>query len=270
MRYRADDFANTVLNDFVRRRATRDSVQLSHRSVLASAGSTEHGAMGHPVSQHLAVGQRSTLPMTAVFLDLSDFTRRSFWDEQDDVVDLAHAVLSGFVQTVRRFGGHPLGLRGDGLFAGFGGDPGFGSMLALGACAFALDAVETGVNPWLESQGIERVQARAGVDAGLITFVRTGTTSQSEVNPLGFAANFAAKCEKVANAWEVVVGEGAVKDFGDQTSFTRHERSPKTFQRHGQRKSYDFYQFDWRRVLPDLTDIPEQLAGITASEIRKG
>lgn len=36
------------------------------------------------------------------------------------MVDLAHAVLTGFIEVVLAFGGYPLGLRGDGLFTGFG------------------------------------------------------------------------------------------------------------------------------------------------------
>lgn len=141
-------------------------------------------------------------PLTVGFLDLTNFTRRTFWDDQDDVVDLAHAVLSGFIEVVDRHGGFPLGLRGDGLFIGFGGPPPLASAMALAACAFALDAVQTEVNPWLAERGLEHIQARAGLDAGLITFIRTGSPSHSEVNPLGFAANFAAKCEKTANSWE--------------------------------------------------------------------
>jgi adenylate cyclase len=87
--------------------------------------------------------------------------------------------------------------------------------VALDACAFALDAVEREVNPRLETRGIAPVQARAGLDYGRITFVRSGCREHSEINPLGFAANFAAKCEKTANLWEIVVGEGLAEVLPD-------------------------------------------------------
>jgi hypothetical protein len=38
-------------------------------------------------------------------------------------------------------------------------------------------------------------------------YVRIGSPEGSEVNVLGFAANFAAKCERAAHAWEAVQPE---------------------------------------------------------------
>src|SRR3989337_16659 len=120
---------------------------------MASALGTK--ALGHPDYEVLDIGDRRTATMVAVFLDLTNFTGRTFWDDENEVVDLAHAVLSGFVEVVTRFGGHPLGLRGDGLFAGFTpGDRVATAAMALGACAFALDAVQKEINPWLKDQGI--------------------------------------------------------------------------------------------------------------------
>jgi adenylate cyclase len=267
--YSTKQFAETVVNDYTTRQLSREYAMLS-KNVTASLRALEHNALGHPVYDELEIGDRSTLPLTTIFLDLSNFTRRSFWEDQDDVVDLAHAVLSGFIETVVQFGGHPLGLRGDGLFAGFGGPPALASAMALGACAFALNAVETAVNPWLDARGLDHLQARAGVDAGLITFVRTGTTAHSEVNPLGFAANFAAKCEKAAHAWEIVVGEGAVKTLPEASNFTQHPDSPKEYTRRGESKYYRFYQYQWRRVLPHLDGVPEALAGSSTSNVLEG
>jgi class 3 adenylate cyclase len=263
--YDKDRFAKTIVDDYSLRQDLRRYVSLSERGAWRAL---EHKALGHPEFEELEVGQRKTLPLTALFLDLSNFTRRSFWDDQDDVVDLAHAVLSGFIEAVTQFGGHPLGLRGDGLFAGFGGDPQLASAMALSACALSLDGVESVVNPWLDERGIERVQARAGLDAGPITFVRTGSEVHSEVNPLGFAANFAAKCEKKAHAWEIVVGEGIAQALSTYPYFTKHTDSPKTYERRGEKKYYHFYDFAWRRALPHLAGVPEALAGLATSEIR--
>ena len=43
--------------------------------------------------------------MVAVFLDLTNFTGRIFWDDQEESTDLAHAVLTGFIQVVSDVGG---------------------------------------------------------------------------------------------------------------------------------------------------------------------
>jgi len=264
--YTRSDFGATVQNDFANRR-TPDLLAKTSGPITAS-GALETRSLGHPDFETLGLGQRRTAPMVAVFLDLTNFTGRTFWDDQDEVVDLAHAVLSGFIEVVSYFGGHPLGLRGDGLFAGFSpGDPQFTAVMALSACAFALDAVEQEVNPWLERKGMARVQARAGLDFGPITFVRTGSRESSEINPLGFAANFAAKCEKVANSWEIVIGEGLTKMIPDYPYFTEHKNSPKEYTRNHESRFYKFYDYRWRNTVQHLPGVIENLAGTPTSRI---
>jgi class 3 adenylate cyclase len=257
----ADQFGDAVMGDYWRRQA-------GYRSIQASAApSLRSKALGHPEFEDLEVGGRKLASLAVAFIDLTDFTGRSFWDDEDAVVDLAHAVLSAFVEIVSGFGGFPLGLRGDGLFAGFGpGRPEADAVMALGACAHALNAVEQGLNPRLEAVGIRRVQARAGVDYGRLTFVRSGSQDHSEVNVIGFAANFAAKCEKQAKSWEVVVGEGVQRLLPD-AQLIEHEKSPKRYQRDHLVRYYRFYDYRWRTTLPHIPGTVEQLDGHPSSRI---
>ncbi|WP_142060456.1 adenylate/guanylate cyclase domain-containing protein [Pseudarthrobacter sp. B4EP4b] len=262
--YTAGMFGDAVMTDFSIRRASNGVVK---ESLRASAG-LESKALGHPAYEDLRVGERLTSPMVMVFIDLTDFTGRSFWDDETEVADLAHALLTGFVQTVTAFGGFPLGLRGDGLFAGFGpGNAHIDSVMALSACAFALDAVQNEVNPRLQGRNIQPVQARAGLDYGRITFVRSGSQEHSEVNPLGFAANFAAKCEKQANSWEIVIGQGIAEQLPDSSTFSRHEKSPKSYQRAGLVKTYNYYQYHWRRTLKHIPGTVQQINGKATASI---
>lgn len=264
--YARTQFGATVRNDFANRRSRNDIFEKSlHASVSAAL---ETRSLGHPEFEHLGVGERRTAPMVAVFLDLTNFTGRTFWDDQDETVDLAHAVLTGFIEVVRNLGGHPLGLRGDGLFAGFSpGDPAFTATMALSACAFALDGVENEVNPWLDRLGMARVQARTGLDYGQITFVRTGNHERSEINPLGFAANFAAKCEKWADSWEIVAGEGLADLLPTYRYFVEHEKSPKRYTRNYQTRSYRFFDYRWRNTVQYLPGVIERLDGKPTSTI---
>jgi adenylate cyclase len=262
--YSRGQFGDTVMRDFALRRRSSGALEKS----MQHSAALETRALGHPEFESLPVGGRRTAPMVAAFIDLTDFTGRSFWDDETEVVDLAHAVLTGFIETVAAFGGYPLGLRGDGLFAGFGpGDPRVTSVLALSACAFALDAVENEVNPRLDEHGISRVQARAGLDYGQITFVRSGSRDRSEINPLGFAANFAAKCEKKANSWEIVIGEGLAEVLPDATAFVEHEDSPKTYQRNYERRNYRFYDYRWRSALRYIPGTIQQINGNSVARI---
>lgn len=264
--YTARSFGDTVLGHFGELRRFSKGQVFAHEAMEAQSGT----ALGHPDFEDLAIGQKRTTSMTALFIDLRDFTGRTFWDPRDEVADLADAVLAGFVETVLRHGGYPLGLRGDGLFAGFGpGDPRVGASCALAASAFALNAVKENVNPRLERMGVARVQARAGLDFGQITFVRTGSVGHSEINPVGFAANFASKCEKKALSWEIVTGENLASLFPDAAQFTKLD-PPKTYTRDHVTKSYHFYDYRWTGTLAHSESLIDELAGNSVSSVIVG
>ena len=92
------------------------------------------------------------------------------------------------------------------------------------------------------------------------------TNKQSDMNIVGFAANFAAKCEKYANAWEIVVGEGASLHL-DEAHLTSHADSPKDYQYKGERRSYSFNQFAWKRIVDDAASAINQIGGRPTSAI---
>lgn len=267
-------FAHGVLEEFHslgRAETARFSKGLLRASEQADAGRLER-PLGHPAFADLPIGGSGHCDAVAVFLDLSDFTGRTFWEPPQDVVRLARAVLTQVLEVVFDFGGHALGLRGDGVFACFGGpdslDPDLDTTVALGACAFALDATEGALNNLLRIEGVEPVQLRAGVDFGRLDFVRTGTEEASEVNVIGFAANFAAKAEKYANSWELVAGDGLAKHVPDRSLLTAHQESPKVYQRDYERRTYPFYQVHWRALLPHLSGVREALAGAPTSRAK--
>jgi adenylate cyclase len=264
MAYDYSRFEKTVANDYDRRRGLMETAALSHGGIVAQTR-----ALGHPHFESLRLGQKGSASIATVFLDLTNFTGRTFWDDPGQVADLADAILSGFIEVVSEFGGFPLGLRGDGLFAGFGpGTPSTDCALALAACAFSLEAVQTRINPMLQGRGIAPVQARAGVDYGEVTFIRTGSVESNDVNQIGFAANFAAKCEKKALSWQVVAGQGAARQLGSATAFVHHEDSPKRYMRDGQTREYRFYDYRWREVLPYLPSLLDELGGTPSTAIK--
>ena len=126
-------------------------------------------AMGHPDFADLPLGGTNHCDGAAVFLDLDEFTSRTFWDSPESMVRLARAVLTQIVEVVVDLGGFVLGLRGDGVFACFGGpgsDPSVDVATALGAAAFALDATENALNNLLIMDGLEPVRLRAARTTG--------------------------------------------------------------------------------------------------------
>lgn len=235
-----------------------DNYETATFGVIKASAAPPAMRSGHPAFDDLEVGARRVTSIATVFLDLSDFTGRSYWDDPNDVATLADSILSGFTEVVTRLDGHVLGLRGDGLFAGFG--PGISEesvALAGLAAAAALDATDRYLNPRLKQLGIHPVSARAGLDFGEVTFIRTGNRTTSEVNVVGFAANIAAKSEKVANAWEVVVGEKYAEHINNKELIKLRE--VKTFTRAHVTHRYSLYDLRWKQLLPELDGVASDL-----------
>lgn len=266
----ADAFAKGVLDSYENPRSGLTYLAKAARSDLtASAVGIREAQLGVPAFDGLEVGESTTAVLTSVFLDLNNFTRRSFWDPLDDVTQLAHAVISGFASVVTAVGGHVAGLRGDGLYAAFGptSPPALSVVLALGAASFALNAVDQALNPALASRGIEPVQVRAGIDHGRVSGIRSGTVTTNEINVIGFSANFAAKCEKYAHAWEIVVGEGVETLIADKRLIREHESSPKEYSRGVTRRLYRFFDYSWRGTVGHVLSAMHELDGEPASAL---
>lgn len=262
------DFAAGVLDAYrsygPRRIALAKSVQESAREVGARA-------LGHPEFADLPLGGHGHCEAAAVFLDLDEFTSRTFWDTPESMVRLARAVLTQVVEVIVDHGGFVLGLRGDGVFACFGGpgsDPQVDVAVALGAAAFALDATENALNNMLRIDGLDPVRMRIGADHGRLDFVCTGCSGANEVNVIGFAANFAAKCEKIANSWELVAGEGLAAHIPNRELVRAHPDSPKRYTRRGLTRSYAFYDIAWRSIAPHSVGVCDDLSGVPTTRVR--
>ena len=266
-------FASRVLGNIDQLRSVQASLkQGAEHSGVQPAGV---GAVttGHPDFMTLSLGESGFCEAAAVFIDLEQFTQRTFWDPPHEMVLLAHAVLAEVSRTVVQTGGHVLGLRGDGLFACFGcteSDPAIDAALALASGAQIMDATESTLNPMLRERGMEPVQVRVGADFGRLDFVRIGTDDVSEINVVGFAANFAAKCEKYANSWECVVGEKFRELLAQEQVglFSEHGESPKRYTRNYETKRYRFYNVRWRKLLSELDGVAEHIAGRPTSAIK--
>jgi adenylate cyclase len=181
-------FATGVLERYRGFQRAAESVNLTERKA-AGLRASAHPANGHPDFTDLDLGQSGHCNAVAVFFDLAKFTWRTFWEPPEKVRMLAQAVLGQLSLVVQDNGGYVIGLRGDGLFACFGGegsDPRVDMGAALGAAAFAMDATRNALNQLLEISGIEPVQLRVGADYGRLDFTRTGTPGGSEVNVVSF------------------------------------------------------------------------------------
>lgn len=265
----AEQFASGVMARYDRLSGRVGKGMARQQTYLSHGGAVEAPPVGHPVFNTLRVGESATCDLAVAFLDMRAMTARSFWQPLTEVTQLSLAVLGQVAEVVQESGGHVLGMRGDGLMAGWGNPASDGAVdvaMAMAACTFSLDAVKNSLNQVLQMSGIEPVQLCAGADHGEVCFARTGTTESSEVNVVGHPANFAAKCEGHALSWEIVVGEGAGETINPRL-LTAHTKSPKEYTYRGGRRSYSFYQFAWHQILGDAASAIAQIAGAPTSSI---
>ncbi|MFE2423646.1 adenylate/guanylate cyclase domain-containing protein [Streptomyces hokutonensis] len=263
-----ESFADPILQRFASLRDISHQDGILRKSILESVSRATQ--MGHPDFAHLPLGGSGTCMGVTAFIDMAAFTARTFWDDPQDVLWLNMAVLTQVAKTVQGFGGHVLGLRGDGVFACFGdkrmADMKVAAGACVAACAFILDGAKGPLNEALEARGMEPVRLRAGADFGDLSFVRIGTETASEVNVVGFAANFASKCEKHAGAWGLVVGE-ELASLLPESDISLHEQSPKRYVRKGEERRYRFYDVSLPVYLKLGELVQEQLNGRPLSAI---
>ena len=86
------------------------------------------------------------------------------------------------------------------------------------------------------------------------------------MNVLGFAANFASKCAKIANSWEMVAGQ-SLAALLPPDDVEIHKQSPHRYMRDGDTRSYHFYEVSWIRYLKHVEGISVQLAGRPVSAV---
>lgn len=260
----AAQFGARVLGNYSSLRKSGNRSDVLEHSLTASAQITS----GHPIAASLSIGQKVQGDIVSVFLDIGSFTRRTRLMDPLDATDLAHSVLTGFTGVVQQFGGHILGLRGDGVLAAFGPtDPTMAVLVAGVATGVALEGVQQVINPELVRRRIDPITARAGMDYGTAVFVRTGSAQASEVNVIGFNTNFAAKCEKHASAWEVVVGEDFAGMANLADKMTPHPCSPKTYTENGVDQYYRFFKYNWRYLLQFADSVAGEINGQALEQI---
>jgi adenylate cyclase len=152
-----------------------------------------------PDREDITIGSGKRFELAILFLDLVGFSARSNWtqQEQNTTLGIMNVLMAEMLSIVNDFGGTYEKNTGDGLMAYFGES---GSTVAervkpaVEAAAvmhFFNDHVMT---PWLESQNIEPLRFRIGIDHGPVTIARVGIRGEKSSRvAIGTSANIASK-----------------------------------------------------------------------------
>lgn len=176
-----------------------------YQAVEKSAGSTRMSASArgsitdlpeYKVLEH-STGRAAWAVVLAV--DLRQSSWRAIHHGAENTFLTMHTYLPTMARLVKDAEGQVIGMRGDGLFAGFGVTtltgsnsevaPAVGSKAAQSGvrCGKAMiEAIEDIINPLLKSEGMpDGLQIGVGVDVGNVVITRIGLETANEVTAYG-------------------------------------------------------------------------------------
>ncbi|MBN5032122.1 adenylate/guanylate cyclase domain-containing protein [Stenotrophomonas maltophilia] len=171
-----------------------------------------------PSVEDLSIGSARSVTAAVIFFDIRGFTRRTSSSQIDGLkktLFMLNCVIPSMMRVLFRHGAYVEKNTGDGLMAvlGVGENAASIASKALSACSEMLFVLEDVVNPVLKQHGIERVDARVGVDLGDILLARIGVPrgaashDRSSLTAVGPAANIACKLQGLAGTNEIFCGD---------------------------------------------------------------
>ncbi|MHC1662496.1 adenylate/guanylate cyclase domain-containing protein [Stenotrophomonas maltophilia] len=171
-----------------------------------------------PSVDDLSIGSARSVTAAVIFFDIRGFTKRTNSSEIEGLkrtLLMLNCVIPSMMRVLFRHGAYVEKNTGDGLMAvlGVGDDEAIIASSALSACTEMLFVLHDVVNPALQRNGIERVDARIGVDLGEVLLARIGMPRGSAVHDrstltaVGPAANIACRLQGLAGTNEIYCGD---------------------------------------------------------------
>jgi adenylate cyclase len=206
----------TTLND----RFGRITDGLEDRISDITAGRTA------PALDDIALGSGRHVNASALFFDICGFSRRTNRDDLEalgETLYMLDCVIPMVMHVVFDHGGYVEKNTGDGVMAivGVGESQERAATNAVNVAVISLYVVKHIVNPHLEAEGIEPIEAKFGIDMGSLLLARLGTRRgaakvvRSHITAVGPTANIAFALQEHAGPDEILIGD-LVFDHADK------------------------------------------------------
>lgn len=186
-------------------------------SLRVSINKRSHVQTGRvvPGNDDIVIGSGRRLSLAVLFLDISAFsTRRSFTEEEQAInLRILSLFFSEMIKIAEDYGGVVEKNTGDGLFAYFEDSPMPSvpaSQKAVAATLTMFAANDYLIRPILRNSSIAPLGFRVSIDYGPVTVAKLGAPKRfNSLVAIGATANFASKMLDNAQADELVLGERA-------------------------------------------------------------
>jgi len=171
-----------------------------------------------PALTDLAIGSARKMRAATIFFDICHFSSRTLSPEVSNMrkaLQMLDCVIPMVMHVIYDYGGYVEKNTGDGVMGIVGAEEtdSIAANAALSIATTTLYALDHIVNPYLESEGIPRVDVRIGIDMGTLLIARIGVPSGTSKLPRSFltvvgpSANLACRLQERADTNQIWAGD---------------------------------------------------------------
>ena len=202
-----------------------------------------------PDPRYLQIGEARSITATVLFVDIVSFTERSDRSTHRNLLLTLDLFLSEMTQIVNEWGGVVEKFTGDGLMAIFDTAYSNESEMVKDTIDVATTMryeISNPINSYLESNNIEPIRYRIGIDGGSLLVGKLGVRSDNDPVTIGWAANIAAKLQEIANVDTILLGNYIYLRLPDwERAYCVREEFPEdwTYIKLGTSERYPFFRY---------------------------
>lgn len=162
------------------------------------------------------LGGKNSL-VTALFSDVRGFTSMSETLEPNIVVEMLNRYFADMTPIVFDHQGLLDKYMGDGLMALFGAPKETEDAPTMAvAAAIAMQRRMLLVNAELKEAGLAEIAIGIGINTGMVTLGYIGSEERTDYTAIGDAVNLAARLEKQALGWQIIISRSTLDKIGDK------------------------------------------------------
>lgn len=199
--------------------------------------------LANPDAINLGGGKNSLV--TVLFSDVRAFTSMSETLEPNIVVEMLNKYFGDMTPIVFENRGLLDKYIGDGLMALFGA-PKETEDAALNAVRAAVEMQHrmSVVNADLKEAGLSEIAIGIGVNTGTVTLGYIGSEERTDYTAIGDAVNLAARLEKQALGWQIIISRSTLNLIGDNFPV----RPSGSIMVKGKKSSVEIYEVLWKET----------------------
>ena len=188
------------------------------------------------------LGGKNSL-VTALFSDVRGFTSMSETLEPNIVVEMLNKYFADMTPIVFEYRGLLDKYIGDGLMALFGApiETEDAASNAV-AAAIAMQHRMLVVNADLKEAGLAEIAIGIGINTGTVTLGYIGSEERTDYTAIGDAVNLAARLEKQALGWQIIISRSTLNRIGDKFPV----RPSGSIMVKGKKSAVEIYEVLWK------------------------